>query len=901
MSATVTASARLQAAKSLLKTLPLSLFFWPLVCAALIAGIWLLTSVRITNERAIAEADIFNEASAYSKAYAEQLDRTISQIEQLTLSLQYQWMKNAAAVSLEEQLLYGIFPRTGKIYVSILDKSSRAVTSTLPGPPLEAGKTEYFRFHRTYSDSRLRVDTALIEGKRAGTPILRFTRRLDHEDGTFSGVVVVGIEPNYLASFNDENSLGPRDFISIRHENGTLFVSEKGKDIRGRGQVHVAPPDFRTVYGISRIAGSAFKDKEARIFAWQKQKNYPLYSYAGLAESSHLAMHLQTARNYRSIATISSIALFLFCAFGMFLSLRLARRKIQAEKVRRTFNLAIDAAREGFYMVRPLYGDSGKLIDFVVEDCNERGAELVGISKEGLIGLPVSRMPLKELRDHSFGILSKAMQDGFYEEEISLPPKSNGYVPWLYRRCIRSDDGGIAVIVRNISETKRHERMLLSMANTDSLTDLPNRHWLLDSLPSALKKAQETNSLLAILFIDLDGFKDINDSLGHSAGDKLLKAVALRLKSLLRPNDYVVRLGGDEFTVIVTDVASYAEIAQVALRINQSFVLPFQVSAHHGVINASIGIGVYPHDGASTEELLQKADIAMYAAKEERKGTFRFYDDQLFDRLTSRLKKEDELAKAISDDQFVIYYQPRVHACSGELAGLEALVRWNHPERGIVPPDEFIPLAESTGAIISIGATVIEKVCAQLAQWQASGVAVVPVSVNISARQFNTGGIDRLIASLLEQHRLRPELLEVELTESTMMNESSDIASQVATINAMGIRMHVDDFGTGYSSLARLQEFNLHVLKIDRAFTSRLGQSKSGEVLFKSIVSMGKALSMRITAEGVETAEQLRVLQALGCDEIQGYFISRPLPAAEILPLIQKRFLFETRAYSVNA
>ncbi|MGV3742606.1 MAG: putative bifunctional diguanylate cyclase/phosphodiesterase, partial [Burkholderiaceae bacterium] len=512
----------------------------------------------------------------------------------------------------------------------------------------------------------------------------------------------------------------------------------------------------------------------------------------------------------------------------------------------------------------------------------------------------VSKMPLKDSPEHSFALLSKVMREGFYEEEVSLPPRRNGHIPWLYRRFIRSEDG-IAVIVRNISETKRHENMLLSMANTDSLTGLPNRHWLLQSLPSALKNAQDAGTLLAVLFIDLDGFKDINDSLGHSVGDEVLKAVALRLKSLLRPSDYVVRLGGDEFTVVVASVASYAEIAQVALRINQSFSAPLQVSAHHGVINASIGIGGYPQDGGTTEELLQKADIAMYAAKEERKGAFRFYDDQLYDRLQYRLKTEDELTKAISLDQFVVHYQPRVHAGSGELAGLEALVRWKHPQRGIVMPGEFIPLAESTGAIISIGAAVLEKVCAQLAAWQARNVEVVPVSVNISARQFNAGRIDRLIAFLLDKYGLRPDLLEVELTESTMMNESSDISGQIAAINAMGICMHVDDFGTGYSSLARLQEFNMHVLKIDRAFTARLGRSQAGEVLFKSIMSMGKALSMRITAEGVETAEQLEVLQALGCDEAQGFFIARPLSAEDILPLIRKRFLFAENADPINA
>lgn len=892
----VSASARTGIARKL----PRHLLIWPLACAALVAGIWVITSARIESERADAEAAIVSQASAYSKAYAEQLERSIAQIEQLTLSLQYQWAKDPAAVSLEEQLLHGIFPRAGKIYVTILDHNGNGITSTLPGSPLQAVDTDYFKFHRTFSDSRLRVDNALIDGKRAGAQILRFTRRLDHEDGSFRGVVVVGVEADYLASFNDENSLGPRDFISIRHEVGSLLVSEKGQEIRGRGQIHLSPPEFPSSSGVSRIPGSAFKDNEARVLAWQRQRHYPLFSYAGLAESFHLSTHLQTARNYRDMAALFSIALCFFSALGMALSLRLSRRKAQAEQVRRTFNLAIDAAREGFYMVRPVYDGKGAVKEFIVEDCNGRGAELVGMKKEELVGLPVSRLPLREAADHTLAALNKVMRLGFYEEEFSLPPKENGYVPWLSRRLIRSEDG-IAVIVRNISENKRHENMLLNLANTDSLTGLPNRHWLLRSLPSALKVAREKNSMLAVLFIDLDGFKDINDSLGHSAGDELLKAVANRLKSLLRPSDYVVRLGGDEFTVVVSSVASYAEIAQVALRINQSFSAPFDVSAHHGLISASIGIGVYPHDGASTDELLQKADIAMYAAKEQKKGTFRFYDDQLYDRLRARLTMEEELAKAVSADQFVIYYQPRAHALSGELVGLEALVRWNHPQRGIVLPGEFIPLAESTGAIISIGGAVIEKVCRQLAEWRSRGIPVVPVSINISARQFNSGGIDRLIASMLDRNGLNPELLEVELTESTMMNDSEEIASQVATINAMGIRMHVDDFGTGYSSLARLQEFNLHVLKIDRAFTSRLGQSRAGEVLFRSIVSMGKALDMRITAEGVETAEQLRLLQAIGCDEVQGYFIARPLPVDEIVHLLNKRFLLNKRADAVSA
>jgi EAL domain-containing protein (putative c-di-GMP-specific phosphodiesterase class I) len=304
---------------------------------------------------------------------------------------------------------------------------------------------------------------------------------------------------------------------------------------------------------------------------------------------------------------------------------------------------------------------------------------------------------------------------------------------------------------------------------------------------------------------------------------------------------------------------------------------------------------VYPQDGDNTDLLLQKADMAMYAAKEDRKGSFRFCDDQLYARLKQRLETENELGRAIIEDQFIIHYQPRVDAFSGKLVGLEALVRWQHPQRGLVPPLEFISLAESTGAIVPLGALVLKKVFAQLATWKRDGEIAVPVSVNVSPRQFNEGRIDRLIAELLAEYGLKAELIEIEVTESAMMNDSAEIAQQVAAINALGVQMHLDDFGTGYSSLARLQELNMNVLKVDRAFTARLGKSRSGETLFKSIVSMAKALDMRIVAEGVETLEQLRLLRSYGCDEAQGYFISKPLPCDEVLALIRKQYLLPDR------
>ncbi|HWZ49300.1 MAG TPA: GGDEF domain-containing phosphodiesterase, partial [Herbaspirillum sp.] len=323
----------------------------------------------------------------------------------------------------------------------------------------------------------------------------------------------------------------------------------------------------------------------------------------------------------------------------------------------------------------------------------------------------------------------------------------------------------------------------------------------------------------------------------------------------------------------------------------EAFKAPFELSQGKNFVGTSIGIGLYPTDGADVETLLKNADIAMYAAKTS-KGNFCFFTAQLHERLQARLTTEKELMRALEDDEFVVHYQPRVDTQTGGLVGLEALVRWNHPTRGEVQPGEFVAIAEKTDIILRLGAVVVDKVCAQLAAWQNAGIPVAPVSINVSAKQFNGSNVKTLINDCLRRYGIRAQLLEIELTESTMMGEGKEIMAELEAIRAQGIRIHVDDFGTGYSSLALLQRLKVDVLKVDRAFTSKLDVSKEGEIFFRAIVSIAHALDMDIVAEGVETLEQLRMLQTLGCDEVQGFYISRPLSGEEITPLMRKGHWF---------
>ncbi|MET0857827.1 MAG: EAL domain-containing protein, partial [Telluria sp.] len=451
---------------------------------------------------------------------------------------------------------------------------------------------------------------------------------------------------------------------------------------------------------------------------------------------------------------------------------------------------------------------------------------------------------------------------------------------WMQLKAVRSDQK-LAITLRDISESKAHVAALEHRGNHDALTGLPNRHWLQWYLPQAIGRAREHKQTLALLFIDLDGFKAANDTMGHAAGDELLRHAAHRLKEAVRPHDNVIRLGGDEFVVILENNLRVEDAAIVAERVIAAFKPKFKLIGGTAVLGTSIGISSFPKDGGDAASLLQNADVAMYSVKTSGKGSFRFFDPQFYEALRQELEFEQELRRAIENDEFIIHYQPRMDLASSRTTSMEALVRWMHPTRGLLEPMQFIGLAEKTGMIVRLGELVLGKVCGQLAQWAAREETVVPVSVNISSRQFNETDIARVFSGAMARHNIAANLLEIELTESSMMGGSSHVLESLSKIRGMGIKLLVDDFGTGYSSLAQLQMLDFDILKVDKAFTSRIEQTEQGKILFTAIITMAHALGMRVVAEGVETGNQLSILRALHCDEVQGYFISLPQAASE--------------------
>ncbi len=429
------------------------------------------------------------------------------------------------------------------------------------------------------------------------------------------------------------------------------------------------------------------------------------------------------------------------------------------------------------------------------------------------------------------------------------------------------------------------------MAHEDTLTKLPNRHWLMAFLPSALARARQNQRQLAVFFIDIDNFKQVNDMLGHGAGDALLHVAAMRLQAELRPGDSLARLGGDEFTIVLEQIGDAGDAKLVAARIVEALRHPIELGSGTATVGSSIGISLYPGDGEDVDTLLRHADIAMYAAKAAGKGRFCFFQREQYQSMMERIETQVALESAVRNDQFVMYYQPRLSSDSGKICGMEALVRWQHPVRGLLAPKEFIALAESSGLIVTLGKLVMEMVCAQIEQWVQMKLPLVPVSFNVSAFEFNNGDVRTQLALCIERHHLHPDEVEIELTESTLVDDKGGAISSLAAIRKMGVKCLVDDFGTGFSSLSQLQRLDTDILKIDQSFTAQLGRTKKAETFFRAIVSMADALEMGVVAEGVETIEQLHLLQLLGCKEVQGYYMCPPVPGPVMATLLAKRFM----------
>ena len=866
-------------------------FAWVLGALILLSSLWWFTEREIADQESEARQVVARQAESLANSYAAQLQHVSEQMSQMTLSIAHAWRDRPGQVDLQRDQERGLFPRRHGFFIFILDANGDPVrTSFKPQAMTNLSSQPFFHIHR----DRCCLDVLVSPpeyGPLVGRNVIRFSRRIDKPDGSFGGVVAISVEPDFLATFQDEALQGKDDFVSARLNTGPLLATRLGSGTHEKRIFYKTDPIFYKQRGIALEPAEKFRDEKTRYVAWRKLNDFPLVAIAGLAENDALAPYQSLARSYRMTALFTSALLVLLAAAGLILTQKLIERRRAEENVRKTYRMATDAANEGFYMLLPIYNESAQLTDFQVEDCNERAAGLLGMVRGHLVGLRASQTMAPELHADFLGICQRAMAHGVYEDEFRVPSSGWLKATWVYRRAVHSGTG-IALTLRDISESKAHEQALADLANNDALTNLPNRRWLMNFLPAAIRRAARGRGCLALFFIDLDNFKLINDTLGHEAGDELLIDAARRIRAAVRASDHVVRLGGDEFTVVLEQMENVEDIARVADSIIASLSEPFMLMTSAGQrISASVGISLYPNHGEDAESLIKHADVAMYAAKSGGKGRHHFYEPKLSDALLLRMNKEQALRVAIEKDEFVVHYQPRVDAKTGRLCSVEALLRWQHPGRGLIMPAEFIDLAEDAGLIIQLGELVLGKVAEQIARWREEGVRLVPVSVNISPRQLQHGKTAATLEELMHRYEIEPRLLEVEVTETAVVDRSVTVSQELDAIRALGVRLMIDDFGAGYSSLAQLHRLDVDTLKVDQAFTHALSQGSEGELLYRAIVSMAAALNIQVVAEGVETLDQLRLLQDIGCNEIQGFIISQALPPSEMAKLAIRNIL----------
>ncbi|QGY03564.1 EAL domain-containing protein [Methylobacterium mesophilicum SR1.6/6] len=529
--------------------------------------------------------------------------------------------------------------------------------------------------------------------------------------------------------------------------------------------------------------------------------------------------------------------------------------------------------------------------DGEVLEVNDAGARLFAMPSEQIIGRPVLDL-FSQADTPALLRRTRCRSEELLPEEFEIRTAAGTHVP-VELSCRTIEFGGkpaTAVALRDLTDRKRDEARIRHLALHDALTDLPNRYLLEQRLGPALDVAASDGTGVAVIYLDLDRFKAVNDLHGHAAGDALLVQATKRMLTELRPTDTLARVGGDEFVVVLTGARAPQRVAEIAGRLIEGLRRPFRIDDHRVEIGASAGVALYPGDGSTAESLLRAADTALYRVKDEGRGAVRFFEAAMDAQLQARQRLEHELGGAIDRDELRLFYQPIVNARTGEIETFEALIRWQHPERGFVSPAEFIPVAEQADLIGRIGEWVIDTACAAAAAWPQPW----RVSVNVSPTQFRQSDVPALVAAALARHGLAPARLVVEITESVFIQDASAAVAVLTRLRELGVRLALDDFGTGYSSLSYLQQFRFDKIKVDQSFVRRLGQHADTLAIVRAIVNLGHNLGLQVTVEGVETAEQLVILRELHCEQMQGYLFARPAATLGVseLELARLRALF---------
>ena len=764
--------------------------------------------------------------------------------------------------------------------VNVYDANGTLTNSSemFPAPPISVADRHYFEVLKSSPSQSLAVE--LLRSRVTGKMAILFGQKMRGIDGTFLGVATRGFDPTKFEEFFASAALGKDAAISMFDQDGVMLARYPHVDGRMGMKLSTAPL-YRKIltardHDTSRIISPI--DGQKRLISVRRLGHFPLTVVATTTVAAALADWREQTRLFIAAASLAVLVIaFILLLIVRRLSRqhRLSERRLALQKLR--LDTAVDHMTQGL----TLFDGSERLVV-----CNQRYLEIFGLSPEtvkpgcSLRELIALRVKAGSLQGDPDEICSR-IRENVALGHVVFAQNPNGRSIQITHRQV--EGGGWVTTHEDITDRKQSEDRIAYLAHYDALTGLPNRVLFQEQLGQALSRARRSEKI-ALLYIDIDEFKSVNDSLGHPIGDQLLKAVASRLSSSIRETDLIARLGGDEFAIVQTGIEDPSDVSDLVFRIYETIRAPFECLGHRLVTDASIGIALAPQDASEFDQLLKNADLALYGAKADGRRTCRFFEPGMDARAKARLTLERDLRQALVEGGFEVQYQPVVNLSSNQVTGCEALLRWRHPERGMVSPAEFIPVAEDTGLINQLGEWVLTTACAEAATWPDD----VRIAVNVSPVQFRDPIFGLKVAAALSASGLAANRLELEVTEAVLIRDDESALTILHQLRALGVRIALDDFGTGYSSLSYLQRFPFDKIKIDRCFVSDIAENDGSTAIVRAVVGIAAARNMTTTAEGVETEQQRVILHALGCTEMQGYLFSRARPVAELTTLLSQ-------------
>jgi diguanylate cyclase (GGDEF)-like protein/PAS domain S-box-containing protein len=873
---------------------------FPLIALVLLGVVWGATLSFIRVERAAAERTAVTSADEVADTYEAQVVRAFREIDQTLKLVKFAYESKAGRVDLAGLKAKGLLPPDLLFVVSIADADGNVVASSRAADMSNVADLEIFR--------RQRAGDSIAISKPQPTRVanewkLHFARRLDAPGGAFAGAVLVSVPAAYFVSGYEPAKLGNAGVLGILGSDGVFRVRRTGDTLYFGDST-----PFATAVGQGEV------EANVRVNRWDGVRRYtvarelfdfPVAVIMGLSEDEQMAAVKERAGTYLWRAAGGSVLVILFLAGLGFLSWQLLQTRLRAHRALREEmdirrgaetalnlrNRAIESSVNAIMILNA--ADSQYPVEYVNPAFEKitgyTAAEALGRNPGFLLGPDTDQQGMQEIR--------LAAREQREARAVLRNYRKDGSLFWaeFYMAPVRGESGEVTHfvgVINDVTEAKRYEEQLAHQANFDSLTGLANRNLLNDRLQQAIAGARRGGGSVAAVFLDIDNFKLVNDGLGHNVGDELLQQVAARLRTCVRESDTVARLGGDEFVLVLPNQgeAAWVEADLTALvnKVLTQVSLPLILGDRPMRPTCSIGVSTFPQDGEDAASLLKHADAAMYRAKELGRNRFQFFTSDVHERILRRMELETSLRQALEREEFELHYQPQVGLATGMIVGVEALLRWRHPQRGLLGPQHFIAFAEETGLIIPIGTWVLGRACAQNREWQEQGLPAIPVAVNMSARQCEQQDLDHVVKRALAGAHLDPRYLELEITESISMAHPAQSVPLMQRLKDTGVALSIDDFGTGFSNLSYLKRFPIDRLKIDLSFVREITTDPGSLAISEAIITMSHSLNLQVVAEGVETQGQLDLLGARKCDLIQGFFFSPPVTADAFAQLLKE-------------